>query len=163
MHFSSGWGIVIVLIWLLTTWSIIMAHNNPVITAFQCLFPKDVHFSDHIKEIEIMDGRFNPLLHRLFLDHDIFRQIEKIQEKIKLSFEYFWKYYGKCSICSKRSKCSIFNNIFKYMIFQKAYLWSKGRWFIKRERWLILEFKFYYSTFMMWCWQLAELKFIKPW
>ena len=34
----------------------------------------------------------NPLLHRLFLDHDIipfFDNIEKIHEKIKLRFEYF--------------------------------------------------------------------------
>ena len=29
-----------------------------------------------------------------FLDN-----IEKIQEKFKLSFEYFWKYYGKGVIC----------------------------------------------------------------
>ena len=26
----------------------------------------------------------------------------------------------------QKSKCSIFQNIFKYMIFQKALLWSKG-------------------------------------
>ena len=35
----------------------------------------------------------NPLLHRLFLDHDItfffLDNIEKIQEKIELSFKYF--------------------------------------------------------------------------
>ena len=36
---------------------------------------------------------FSPLLHRLILDHDIiflfFDNIEKIQEKLKLRFEYF--------------------------------------------------------------------------
>ena len=36
---------------------------------------------------------FNPILHRLFLDHDIIFQfldnMEKNQEKCKLSFEYF--------------------------------------------------------------------------
>ena len=53
----------------------------------------------------------------LFLDHDIiffffFDNIEIIQDKIKLSFEYFCKYYGKWSICSLWSKCSIFHNIF---------------------------------------------------
>ena len=36
----------------------------------------------------------------------IFRQIniEKIQEKFKVNFEYFWKSYGEWSICSKEQK-----------------------------------------------------------
>ena len=34
-------------------------------------------------------SQLNPLLHRLFLDHDIILgNIEKIQEKFKISFEY---------------------------------------------------------------------------
>ena len=37
-----------------------------------------------------------PLLHRLFLDHDIIfyylDNFEKVEEKFKVSFEYFWKY-----------------------------------------------------------------------
>ena len=65
----------------------------------------------------------DPLLHRLFLDHDIIFLvldcIEKIQEKLNLNFEYFWMYLGIWSICSKKSKCSIFHNTFKYMIFQR--------------------------------------------
>ena len=51
----------------------------------------------------------NPLLHRLFLDHDI-NSIEKIQEKIKLSFKYF----GKWSICSIRANAPfsiVFSNL----------------------------------------------------
>ena len=50
-------------------------------------------------------------------------------KEFKLSFEYFWKYYEKWRICSKRSNAPIFHNIFKYMIFQRlqeALLWSKG-------------------------------------
>ena len=39
--------------------------------------------------------------------------IEKLQEKFKLSFEYFWKYYGKIEHLLQKSKCSIFHNIFK--------------------------------------------------
>ena len=67
----------------------------------------------------------------------IFRQHWKnIQEKFMFCFEYFWKYYGKWSICSKIlwkmehllswSKCSIFHNIFQYVIFQRLYYWVKG-------------------------------------
>ena len=48
--------------------------------------------------VGLVNGEYmqiNPLLHRLFLDHDIIflflDKIEKIQEKFKLSFEYFWK------------------------------------------------------------------------
>ena len=54
--------------------------------------------------------------------------MENTEEKIKLSFEYFWKYYGKWSICSTEQMLHIQYN-FKYMIFkrrQKALLWSKG-------------------------------------
>ena len=45
----------------------------------------------------------------LYLDN-----IEKKQEKIKFSFEYFWKYHGKWSTCSKRASdpfSIIFSNI----------------------------------------------------
>ena len=62
----------------------------------------------------------------------IFRQHLKIQEVFKLSFEYFWIYYGKWRVCSKKSKCSIFHNIFKYMIFQRPFYGVKGYyWYIQ--------------------------------
>ena len=77
--------------------------------------------------------RFNHLLQAIFRSWhhlSVFRQ----HEKIKLRLEYFWKYYGKWSICSftfenillrilwkmehllQKSKCSIFHNIFKCVI-----------------------------------------------
>ena len=68
----------------------------------------------------------NPLLHRLFLGHDIifyFRQHQKKNlSKVLNTFE---------NIMENRawSKCSIFHNIFKYIVFQrhqKALSWSKG-------------------------------------
>ena len=63
----------------------------------------------------------------LYLDHDIifyFSNIEKIQEKFDKSFENIMEN----GAFAKKSKCSIFHNIFKYMIFQrrqKALSWSK--------------------------------------
>ena len=70
----------------------------------------------------------NPLLHWLFLDHDIIfyfkTTLKKIQEKFKLSFEYFWKCYGKWSICSKRANAPIsiiFSNAWYFKL-----TWSKG-------------------------------------
>ena len=30
-----------------------------------------------------------------------FSILDNIEEKLKLSFEYFWKYHGKWGICSK--------------------------------------------------------------
>ena len=59
----------------------------------------------------------------LFLD-----KIEKIQKKFQLSLEYF-EYIMENGAFAPKSKCSIFHNIFKYVIFQrrqKALLWSKG-------------------------------------
>ena len=50
-----------------------------------------------------------PLLHRLFLDHDIIFYFLEIIEKNKLSFEYFWKYCGKWNKLLQKSKCSIFH------------------------------------------------------
>ena len=61
---------------------------------------------------------FRSWRHFLFLD-----TIEKIQEKLKLSFEYFW------NIMENGAFDPFLHNIFKYMIFQrrrKALLWSKG-------------------------------------
>ena len=58
----------------------------------------------------------------------IFDNIEKFQEKYKLSFECFFKKIWKMEHLLQKSKCSIFNNIFKYMIFQR------------RQKALVLEF-----------------------
>ena len=76
--------------------------------------------------------RFNPLLHMLFLDHDIIfyfqtslKKIRKIEVKFLILLELLWKMEHLLNM----SKCSIFHNIFKYMIFpkrQKALLWGKG-------------------------------------
>ena len=44
------------------------------------------------------------------------------------SFDYFWKILWKMEHLLQKSKCHIFHNIFKYMIFQKrqkALVWSK--------------------------------------
>ena len=66
---------------------------------------------------------FNPLLHGLFLDHDIisiFRQNWKKKWRNLNTFE---------NIMEKSSICSVFHNILKYMVFQrhqKVLLWSKG-------------------------------------
>ena len=59
----------------------------------------------------------------LFLDNN-----EKIQEKFKLNFEYFWKYYGKWSICSKRANApfSIFSNIWYFKGVKRRYYGVKG-------------------------------------
>ena len=57
----------------------------------------------------------------------ILDNIENIQEKFKLSFEYFLKILWKMDHLLFWSKWSIFFNIFKYMIFQrrqKVLLWS---------------------------------------
>ena len=66
----------------------------------------------------------NPLLHRLFLDHDIIflflDNIEKNQEKLSKVLKTF-KYHEQWSICSKGAKHSFF-----FIIFSKALLWSKG-------------------------------------
>ena len=54
----------------------------------------------------------------------ILDNIEKIKKKIKLSFENI----KKMEHLLQKSKCSIFHNIFNYMIFQrhqKVLLWSK--------------------------------------
>ena len=85
--------------------------------------------------VGLVNGEYmqiNPLLHWLFLDHDIIflflDKIEKIQEKFKLSFEYCLKIIWKMEHLLQKSKCSIFYNIFKYMIFQrcqKVLLWSE--------------------------------------
>ena len=53
----------------------------------------------------------------LFLDN-----IEKIQEKIKLSFEYFWKYYEKLKI----SFSIIFSKTWYFKGVQKCYYGVKG-------------------------------------
>ena len=61
--------------------------------------------------------------HFLFLDN-----IERIQKKFKFSFGIILKIW-KMEHLLQKSKCSIFHNIFKYMIFQrrkKALLWSRG-------------------------------------
>ena len=74
---------------------------------------------------------FNPLLHRLFLDYDIisiFRQLWKNQEKFKLSFKYFWKYYGKCNICSKRANAPFsitFSNTWYFKGVKRRYYGEK--------------------------------------
>ena len=71
----------------------------------------------------------NPLLHWLFLDHDIiffFWQHGKNSSYILNTFEILWK----MEHLLQKSKSSIFHNIFKYMIFQRrqrALLWSKGQ------------------------------------
>ena len=68
-----------------------------------------------------MQASINPLLHRHFLDHDInfcFVDIEKIHEKFKLYFLILLKILLKMEHLLFWSKCSIFNNIFKY-IFQR--------------------------------------------
>ena len=69
---------------------------------------------------------FNPLLHRLFLDHDIIfwflDNIGKIKEKIKLLLKILWK----MEHLLQKSKCSIFYDIFKYRIFHRRYYGVKG-------------------------------------
>ena len=65
----------------------------------------------------------NPLLHRLFLDHDIifyFLTIlkKKIQEKFKYNFDTFENIIENGAF-APRSKCSIFHNTFKYIVFQR--------------------------------------------
>ena len=63
------------------------------------------------------------LLHRLFLDHDIISNFRQ-HKKFKLSFEYFWKYYGKWSICSKRSNAPfyiIFSNLWSFKGIKRRY------------------------------------------
>ena len=74
--------------------------------------------------------------HFLFLDNI---------EKKSRSFEYFWKYYGKWS----KSKCSIFHNIFKYMIFER-HLPNNG-----------VKGKFSYEAFVVVCWLLSKVTFSK--
>ena len=59
----------------------------------------------------------------LFLDHDNIFYFEKIpekknQEKFKLSLNTFENIMENGAFALK-SKCSIFHNIFKYMIFQR--------------------------------------------
>ena len=75
---------------------------------------------------------FNPLLHiMLFIDHytiSIFNNIKKIKKnlsKVLNTIKILWK----MEHLLRMSKCSIFHNIFKYMIFQRrpeALLMSKG-------------------------------------
>ena len=64
---------------------------------------------------------FNPLLHRLFLDHDIifyfsttFKKFKRILSKVLNTFESIMV---NIAFVPKEhlSKCSIFHNIFKYM------------------------------------------------
>ena len=69
-------------------------------------------------------GYFRSLDHFLFLDN-IEKKIDKILSKVLNTFENNME----MEHLLQKSKCSIFHNIFKYMIFQrcqKALLWSKG-------------------------------------
>ena len=61
----------------------------------------------------------NPLLHRLFLDHDIIFYLETKLKKGKKKFRKVLKIFWKMEHLLQMSKCSIFHNIFKYMIFQR--------------------------------------------
>ena len=61
----------------------------------------------------------------LYLDHDIifyFSNIEKIQEKFDKSFENIMEN----GAFAKKSKCSIFHNIFKYMYPQHMF-WLRNK------------------------------------
>ena len=56
---------------------------------------------------------FNPLLHRLFLDHFLFLDnIEKIKKKFKLNFEYFENIKENGAFAPKEQMLHFFN-IFK--------------------------------------------------
>ena len=78
----------------------------------------------------------NTLLHRLFLDHDIIVYFKTMLKKIKQNLSEVLNTFENImenEALLKKSKCSIFHNIFKYMIFQrhqKALLWGKelNRW-----------------------------------
>ena len=68
----------------------------------------------------------NPLLHRLFLDHDIVfyfhTTLKKFKKNLSLVLNNFVNILENGALLYK-SKCSIFLNIFEYMIFQR---FSKG-------------------------------------
>ena len=71
-----------------------------------------------------------------FLD---LNNIVKISRKISLSLEYFWKYYGKWSICSKRANAPfsiIFSSTVVFQRCQMALLWSKGLIWSEIKLWL---------------------------
>ena len=82
--------------------------------------------------ILILKPFFNPLLHRLFLDHDIIfyfkttlgKKIKKNLSKVLNTFENIMEN----GVFAPKTKCSIFHNIFKYIFQrrQKALLRSKG-------------------------------------
>ena len=67
----------------------------------------------------------------LFLDHDIMFYFLIAWKKFKKKFKLFLNTFEnmKMEHLLQKSKCSIFHNILKYMVFQmcqKALLWSKG-------------------------------------
>ena len=65
---------------------------------------------------------FNPLLHRLFLDHDIIfyfktmlKKFNEILSEVLLTFEIM-----ENGAFAPKEQMLIFHNIFKYMIFQRC-------------------------------------------
>ena len=55
-------------------------------------------YADEIADAKVITGVkwVKPLLHRLFLDHDIIFYFQTLKKfKKNLSFEYFLKYYGR--------------------------------------------------------------------
>ena len=63
---------------------------------------------------------FDPLLHRLILDHDIIF-CDNIEKKFKKNVSIVLNTFER-SICSKE----LFHNIFKYIVFQRPYHRVKG-------------------------------------
>ena len=63
---------------------------------------------------------YNPLLHRLFLDHDIifyiYTTLKKSRKKLSEVFNTFENIMGNRAFAPKEQML-IFHNIFKYMIF----------------------------------------------
>ena len=101
----------------------------------------------------------NPLLHRLFfrLWHHflLLDNIEKIQEQLKLSFGYFWRYYERRSICSKRANAPfsiIFSNT---LIFQRRLYDGKKMMRFFTLKTCLMKMSYFRNAYVLGIWNLS--------
>ena len=104
------------------------------------------HIEKNSRKIEI----------NVWISFSIFRQHwKKNQVKLNLMFEYFWKYYVKWSICSKRANAPFsimfFDTCMIFQKCQKVLLWSKVFFFYLRFSFSLKMSQPECTLFCWWC------------